>query len=112
MYRIRLELSGYDVIVARDGEEGLRLAREVRPELVLLDIRLPKMDGLAVLEALRSDPATADLAVVVLSNFSEPGTVQRALGLGAREYLIKSQTNPVQLATELPSWLTSQPAPG
>lgn len=112
MYRLRLELAGYEVVVATDGEEGLRVARESQPDLIFLDIRLPKMDGMAVLEALRADAATAGLAVVVLSNFSESGTVERALGLGAREYLIKSKTNPVQLADEIPSWLTPQPAPG
>ena len=112
MYRLRLELAGYEVLVAADGEEGLRVARESRPDLIFVDIRLPKMDGMAVLEALRADATTAGLPVVVLSNFSGSDTVERALALGAREYLIKSRTNPVQLADEVPSWLTPQPASG
>ena len=54
MYRLKLELDGYQVIMAKDGEEGLRLAREVDPDIVFLDIRLPKVDGFSVLEGLRA----------------------------------------------------------
>ena len=54
MYRLKLELDGYRVVMAKDGEEGLRLAGEVRPDIVFLDIRLPKVDGFAVLQQLRS----------------------------------------------------------
>jgi DNA-binding response OmpR family regulator len=54
MYKLKLELDGYQVTMAKDGEEGLRLASELKPDLIFLDIRLPKMDGLAVLESLRA----------------------------------------------------------
>src|SRR2546427_13050967 len=94
MYRLKLELDGYQVIMAKDGEEGLRLAGEVRPDIVFLDIRLPKVDGFAVLQQLRSCEETRHVPVVILSNYGERELVERGIKLGALEYLIKSQTTP------------------
>src|SRR6202022_5184469 len=71
MYRLKLELDGYQVIMAKDGEEGLRLASGVRPDIVFLDIRLPKVDGFAVLESLRKCEETKNVPVVILSNYGE-----------------------------------------
>lgn len=65
-----LTRAGYNVTTANDGEEALRLARENQPDIILLDMMLPKMPGLEVLKALKSDPATAGIAVVVLSALS------------------------------------------
>ena len=58
MYKLKLELDGYQVNMAKDGEEGLKLAQELKPDIIFLDIRLPKMDGFAVLEGLRSSDDT------------------------------------------------------
>lgn len=110
MYRLKLELDGYSVTVASDGETGVKLAREHPPDLVFLDIRLPKMDGLAVLEALRADNRTRYIPVIILSNHGEEELVERGLRLGALEYLIKSQTTPSHLAGALPSWLDTVPS--
>jgi DNA-binding response OmpR family regulator len=98
MYRLKLELDGYQVIMAKDGEEGLRLANEVDPDIVFLDIRLPKVDGFAVLEGLRAYDRTKNVPVVILSNYGEQELVERGLKLGALEYLIKSQTTPANLS--------------
>src|SRR5690349_22992268 len=68
MYRLKLELDGYNVEVAGDGVAALEKARTLHPDIIFLDIRLPKMDGLAVLEALRADTSTASIPVVILSN--------------------------------------------
>ncbi len=105
MYRLKLELDGYQVIMAKDGEEGLRLADEIRPDLVFLDIRLPKVDGFAVLEGLRSRDETRNVPVVILSNYGEQELVERGLKLGALEYLIKSQTTPANLSRGVEGWL-------
>jgi DNA-binding response OmpR family regulator len=105
MYRLKLELDGYHVIMAKDGEEGLRLACEVQPDIVFLDIRLPKVDGFAVLEGLRNSDRTRNVPVVILSNYGEQELVERGLKLGALEYLIKSQTTPAKLAGGVESWL-------
>lgn len=108
MYKLKLEIDGYAVAVAPDGEEGLRQARAARPDLIFLDIRLPRADGFRVLEELRADTATKDIPVVILSNFGEQEQIDRGLRLGALEYLIKAETAPARLSSELPRW-TSRP---
>jgi len=105
MYKLKLELDGYRVRVAESGEEGLVLARNLIPDIVFLDIRLPKMDGFAVLEALRSDPVTGKLPVVILSNYGERELVDRGLKLGALDYLIKSETTPTRLTRGIEDWV-------
>jgi len=108
MYRLKLELDGYQVIMAKDGEEGLRLAREVDPDIVFLDIRLPKVDGFSVLEGLRAADRTRNVPVVILSNYGEQDLVDRGLRLGALEYLIKSQTTPAHLSRGVENWLKEE----
>ena len=108
MYRLKLELDGYQVIMAKDGEEGLRLAREVDPDIVFLDIRLPKVDGFSVLEGLRAADRTRNVPVVILSNYGEQDLVDRGLRLGALEYLIKSQTTPAHLSRGVETWLKEE----
>ena len=105
MYKLKLELDGYQVTVASDGEQALEMATSNPPDIVFLDIRLPKMDGLAVLEKLRETENTKQVPVVILSNYSERELVERGLKLGALEYLIKSQTTPAKLAGGVESWL-------
>ena len=85
-----LKRSGFTVTAAADGEEALRLAREVRPDLVLLDLIMPKMQGFDVLAALKVEPGTAAIPVIVLSNLGQDGDVQLARERGATDYIIKS----------------------
>jgi CheY-like chemotaxis protein len=108
MYRLKLELDGYDVEVATDGEKALEIARSNAPDIVFLDIRLPKLDGFGVLEALRKDPRTERLPVVILSNYSEKQLIERGLRMGARDYLIKTQTTPARLSLGLETWLKDE----
>jgi CheY-like chemotaxis protein len=105
MYRLKLELDGYTVDVAGDGLIALEKARSSAPDIIFLDIRLPRLDGLGVLEALRGDPSTAHIPVVILSNWNERELVDRGISLGALDHLIKSQTTPARLAERLKSWL-------
>jgi len=105
MYRLKLELDGYAVDVAGDGITALEKARTLRPDIVFLDLRLPKLDGLAVLERLRADTSTAAIPVVILSNWNEKELVEREITLGALDHLIKSQTTPARLSQRLKDWL-------
>ena len=105
MYRLKLELDGYAVQLAGDGLEAVRMATYNPPDIIFLDIRLPKMDGFGVLEALRGNERTREVPVVILSNYSERELVDRGLRLGALDYLIKSQTSPSRVAGGLPAWL-------
>lgn len=87
--RVCLERAGYRVETAVDGVEGLEKAFSKRPALVLLDMRLPKMNGHLVLKALREDMRTATMPVVVVSAAAERSEVELALEEGAQEYLVK-----------------------
>jgi DNA-binding response OmpR family regulator len=97
MYQVRLEMDGFRVLVAGDGEAALQLIRELSPELVLLDYRLPRLDGPAVLRALRAGEATRGQPVVVLSAFDEERLMDEAHALGALEWLVKSHVTPGEL---------------
>lgn len=105
MYRLKLELDGYVVEIAADGLAALEKARSVEPDIIFLDIRLPKLDGLSVLERLRQDPSTEHTPVVILSNWNEKELVERGIKLGALDHLIKSQTTPGRLSQRLRNWL-------
>lgn len=106
MYRLKLELDGYLVDVAGDGFTALEKARASNPDIIFLDIRLPKLDGISVLERLRADEATARIPVVILSNWNEKELIERGASLGALDHLIKSQTTPTKLSQRLAGWLS------
>lgn len=80
---------GYRVFSALDGETGVNLAQKEIPDLILLDLILPKKDGFGVLEALKTDQATQKIPVIILSNLEGSSDVERALELGATTYLVK-----------------------
>jgi CheY-like chemotaxis protein len=105
MYRLKLELDGYTVHVVADGLSALEKARTLHPDIIFLDIRIPKLDGLTVLERLRADDTTTDIPVVILSNWNEKELVERGVKLGALDHLIKSQTTPARLSNRLKEWL-------
>lgn len=85
-----LEKEGYEIISALDGETGLRLTDKMKPDLILLDLILPKKDGFEVLEELKKDEATKDIPVIILTNLEGSGDVEKALSLGATTYLVKA----------------------
>ena len=104
MYRVKLERDGYTVHVAGDGEEALSMLNDELPDLIFLDVRLPRMDGLVFLEHIRATQRTRNIPVVIVSNYSEAELVARGLQLGALEYLIKSRTTPGQLSEGVRDW--------
>lgn len=85
-----LEEEGYDVKNALDGEIGLQMAKKFNPALILLDLILPKMDGFEVLQELKKDPETKNIPVIILTNLESSGDVEKALSLGATNYLVKA----------------------
>jgi CheY-like chemotaxis protein len=98
---VSLKQRGFAVTSAVDGEEGLRLARSERPDLILLDMLMPKLSGLDVLKALRTDAATRGLRVLVLSNSSREQDVQEVTRLGIEGYLVKSNLSLQSLGDEV-----------
>ena len=101
MYATKLNLEGYKVLEAHDGEKGLRLIAKERPQLILLDLAMPQMDGLAVLKELQQDPTLQDIPVIVLSNLGEKASIDQALALGAKDYLIKAHFLPSEVITKV-----------
>jgi CheY-like chemotaxis protein len=105
MYALQLTASGFLVTTARSGVEALALVNDVLPDLIYLDLGLPGMTGLEVLERLRGAPNTAGVPIVILTNFSEPEMMERGKELGAQDYLVKVDTPPAQLAAAAWKWV-------
>lgn len=85
-----LRQEGYDVKNALDGELGLLAAKDIKPDLILLDLILPKMDGFEVLDALKADPVLSQIPVIVLTNLESPQDIEKAIEKGAKTYLVKA----------------------
>ena len=85
-----LRENNYEVISALDGELGLKLAKKKKPDLILLDLILPKLSGFEVLKQLKKDKETKDIPVIVLTNLEGVGDVEKAMELGATTYLVKA----------------------
>ena len=85
-----LKREGYEMISALDGEVGLKLAKTKKPDLILLDLILPKVHGFEVLNKLKEDEETKDIPVIVLTNLEGIGDVEKAIELGATTYLVKA----------------------
>lgn len=91
VYQTRLQAEGFDVRRVPNGEEALSAALEYNPNLILLDVMMPKVSGFDVLDILRNTPQTADVKVIMLTALSQDSDRQRAESLGVNDYLVKSQ---------------------
>jgi len=91
VYLVRLQAEGFDVRRVSNGEEALAAATEYKPDLVLLDVMMPKVSGFDVLDILRNTPETANLKVIMLTALSQDADRKRAQDLGVDDYLVKSQ---------------------
>jgi DNA-binding response OmpR family regulator len=89
LLQVNFEMEGYDVVIAGDGEEGLALVREERPDVVLLDVMMPKMNGLDVAAAMRADKITESIPIIMLSAKAQASDVQAGLDLGVDDYVTK-----------------------
>ena len=106
-----LEKNGYQVVQARDGPTGIKLAGQVKPLLILLDIQLPELDGYAVAEALRSNPALTDVPIVAVTSYAMVGDRERVLAAGCTGY-IEKPINPDTFMEDVERYLPVQPASG
>jgi CheY-like chemotaxis protein len=93
--------AGYEVFLAKDGEEGLAIAKVEMPDVILLDIILPKIDGKEVLKQLKADPEMKKIPVIVLSNLNSEADVQATSNLGALHFFVKALTMPTQIVTSV-----------
>jgi len=91
VYMMRLEVEGFEVRRVGNGEDALSAAVEYRPDLILLDVMMPKVDGFDVLDILRNTPQTNNVKIIVLTALSQDSDRKRAESLGADDFLVKSQ---------------------
>ncbi len=105
VYSTRLAADKHDVFIANNGEDGLKAAREKIPELIVLDIMMPKMSGLEVLAELKKSRSTAQIPVLVYSNLARDEEIQQAKNLGAAEFIAKANLTSQQLVTKIEGYL-------
>lgn len=101
MYATKLSLEGFEVLSATDGEKGFKVAKEKLPDMVLLDILLPKMDGFMVLKKMKEESATKNIPVILLTNLGQKEDVKKGLALGANDYLIKAHFMPSEVVSKI-----------
>lgn len=97
----KLGREGYEVAEAPEGEAGLSKMKEERPDLVLLDLILPGIDGFEVLSRMKKDPSLASVPVIILSNLGQRDDVQKGIDLGAEDYLIKAHFTPGEIVEKI-----------
>ena len=91
VYKQRLELEGFEIQHSKNGEDALDTAVKFQPDLILLDVMMPKLNGFDVLDILRNTPATRNIHIIMLTALSQPKDAERAKELGADDFLVKSQ---------------------
>lgn len=101
MYATKFELEKFQVISAEDGEIGLHLVKKTKPDIILLDILMPKMNGFEVLERLKKDPETRKIPVILLTNLNQKDEIERGMSLGADDYLIKAHFMPSEVVEKI-----------
>ena len=107
----KLIKEGYETVLARDGTEGFAKISSEKPDLILLDIILPNMNGYEILESKIKDDAIADIPVIIISNSGQPVEINRALALGVKDYLVKAQFDPEEVMVKVRSVLRGDGAP-
>lgn len=101
IYKTKFEMEGFKISMADNGETGLAEIKKKKPDIVLLDILMPKMDGFVVLEKLKADEATKNIPVILLTNLGQRDDVEKGLQMGAAGYLIKAHFKPSEVVDKV-----------
>ncbi len=101
IYQKKFEVEGFSVIIADNGEKGCNEAKKKKPDLILLDILLPKLDGFAVLKKLKADCETKNIPVILLTNLGQKDDVEKGIEMGAVDYLIKVHFKPSEVVEKV-----------
>lgn len=97
----KLLQEGYEVSVARDGDEGLKTMRENSPDLILLDILMPRVSGIEAMEEMQKDGRLKDIPIIIISNSGQPVEIDQAQKLGAKDWLIKTEFDPQEVVEKV-----------
>jgi CheY-like chemotaxis protein len=109
LYTIELTGRQYEVVVGADGDEGIAKAKSEKPDIILLDIMMPKTDGIAALSKIKADEESKKIPVIMLTNFGQENLVQQAFSLGAVDYLLKYKVTPAEMAEKVVQVLSAPP---
>ena len=101
MYTTKFELEGFEVVSAEDGKRGLELAKKENPDVILLDILMPKMDGFEVLDELKKEAVTKDIPVILLTNLGQQDDIKKGFEKGAVGYLVKAHFMPSEVVDKI-----------
>ncbi|MFA5069885.1 MAG: response regulator [Patescibacteria group bacterium] len=101
MYRTKFEMEGFEVAQSFDGKQGLDKARQISPDIILLDIILPKLDGFLVLKELKQDALMKKIPVLLLTNLGQDDDIKKGKALGADGYFIKADHSPAEIVEKV-----------
>jgi DNA-binding response OmpR family regulator len=107
IYSTRLKADGHEVDSAENGEDGLKVAYEKKPDIVVLDVMMPKMDGFAVLEKLRADEFFKTKPILMYSNLNNEEEIVRAKKMGVTEFIVKANLSPTQMVVKIEQYIPS-----
>jgi DNA-binding response OmpR family regulator len=111
IYSTRLKADGHEVFTAENGEEGLKIAMDNNPEIVILDVMMPRVDGFEVLEKLRADERFKLKPIIMYSNLNNEEEIKRAKQMGVTEFVIKANLSPTQMVEKIKQYINVSPAP-
>jgi len=101
MYQVKFEKEGFVVAVALNGKDALAKAKEFKPDIVLLDIIMPQLDGFSVLEQLRADKSFAKVPIIMLTNLGQTEDIKKGEKMGADDYLVKANCTPMDVVNKV-----------
>lgn len=105
IYTTRLKADGYEIVSAEDGEKGLEVAQQEKPDLILLDVMMPKVDGFTVIQTLRADEQFKNTPIIMYSNLAQEAESKRAIEVGATEFITKANISPTELVNKIKSYV-------
>ncbi|MBU2025850.1 MAG: response regulator [Patescibacteria group bacterium] len=105
IYKKKFEKGDFELIFVKDGKQAMREAKSKKPDLILLDLVMPEIDGFQALSFLKEDPETKDIKVVITSNISQESEKRKAMELGAADFLVKSNFDLSQLAEKIREYI-------
>lgn len=105
IYTTRLTVDGYQVISAENGEQGLKLAESELPDLIILDLMMPRLDGFDVMAKVRQNEKLKNVPILVYSNLAQEEEMERAKSLGATEFIIKANLSPTEMVNKIKQYL-------
>ena len=105
MYKVKFEADGFIVLTADNGASGVEMAKEEKPDLILLDVILPQLDGFSVLEEIKRSAGTKNIPVVVLTSLGTAEDQEKGIKMGAVDYIIKASLTPAELSEKVSSIL-------